>query len=326
MELNCRRASRLIRMYLLSSVAVFASALAYYVLLRTQLPWPGYLLELEHGAFAHLGDLSRGTYPSFAFSLAMGLLSIALFKLDRVHASIAIFSVWTVGLLHEVTLGTFSQLDVVAGSLGALVPLILVLTSRHAVVIRQQPTNKFDFSQRLKFCSLILVSATMATATSEYEPIESSNCTQFDENGTCVARSTLASPVYMSYQDLRSAVKMTDPRELTSVSRIYLYQSMLFINERNEGIHVIDNRFPATPERIGFIEIPGNTEISIREDNLYADSYIDLVTLDLSNIENVTEIARQESIFPYNARQNIPGNIRLSGIIESERGVVVGYQ
>jgi len=77
---------------------------------------------------------------------------------------------------------------------------------------------------------------------------------------------------------------------------------------------------------LGFIEIPGNTEVAIREDNLYADSYIDLVTIDVSDIVNIREIARSEDSFPYNARQNIPGNINLVGAIDSSRGVVVGYQ
>ena len=326
MELKQNQTTQKTRCYLLFGVLVFLSAIGYYLLFREQLPWPGYLLNFNYAPLAHLSDLSRGAYPSFAFTLSLGLIAIGLFKLDKIRSVTALFGIWFIGVLHEVMLGTFSALDIIAGSIGVLIPLLLIITARQQTVRRTQTDNRFTFNERLKLSALMLVSATLATGTSQYGPTDSDYCTQFDENGTCVERSSIASPVYMSYAELRSAVKMTPPKEMTSVNRIYLYQSMLFVNDRNNGIHVIDNRFPNRPERIGFIEIPGNTEISIREDNLYADSYIDLVTLDLRNTANIIEIARQEAIFPYNARQNIPNNIRLTNDIDSANGVVVGYQ
>ena len=55
---------------------------------------------------------------------------------------------------------------------------------------------------------------------------------------------------------------------------------------------------------------------------------MDLVTLDLNDPANVTEIARQQDIFPYDAFQNIPYNVgfRSSDINDPTRGVVVGYR
>lgn len=324
------------RIYLAAGVVVFFTAIAYYLLFRSQLPWPGYLINTDIASLANFTDFTQGTYPSFAFTLSMGFIALALFNSARnAVALISVIGIWLVGLLHEVTLGTFSILDLAAGTLGAIVPLMLALGLLKAPTAK--PTyafslfgktsgNSFNLAERLKFTALMLVSATLATGTSAYEPTDADNCLERDENNTCISRSSLANPVYMSYADLRSAVRMTEPRALESVSRIYLYESMLFINDRNKGIHIIDNRFPATPTQIGFIEIPGNTELSIRDDNLYADSYIDLVTLDLSDINNITEIARQENIFPYNARQNIPNNIRLTSDIDSMLGVVVGHQ
>ena len=326
MELNRQRISRMQQLYLLCGVAVFCSALAYYFFWRFHLPWPGDLLETNNERLLAIHDLSRGSYPSFAFALSFGMMAIAIFRLHRVKASAAIFTIWSIGLLHEVTLGAYSSLDVFAGSCGALIALGLALHTGHGVISFDLSKHRYNRTEKWKFSALVIASATMATATSAYDPVNRSDCLEYDENDICVSQVTYARPVYITYTELRNAVRMSGPRELESVSRIYLYNSMLFINERNKGIHIIDNRFPATPERIGFIEIPGNTEISIRDDNLYADSYVDLVTLDLSNIENITEIARQESIFPYNSRQNIPGNIRLSGTIDSSIGVIVGYQ
>lgn len=331
MEANQSDPSRAIRVYVISGSVVFISALVYYLTYRTQLPWPGYLFNPEYLPQTRSGDITQGTYPSFAFTLSIGLFCLAMFKQGRQRAATAVFGVWVVGLVHEITLGTFSPLDLVAGSTGALIVLAILFLARRSIDsetnrVQLSELNRHAFRDRCKFTALMIVSATLATGTSSYEPRDSRECITYDENGICIERRITASPVYLSYAALRSAVKMSGPRELNSVSRVYLYKSMLFVNERNEGIHIIDNRFPASPERIGFIEIPGNTEISIRDDYLYADSYIDLVTLDLSNIENITEIAREQDIFPYNSRQNIPDNVNLTGTIDSTRGVITGYQ
>ncbi|HHN47860.1 MAG TPA: hypothetical protein ENN08_02830, partial [Bacteroidales bacterium] len=51
----------------------------------------------------------------------------------------------------------------------------------------------------------------------------------------------------------------------------------------NQGIHVVDNSNPASPQIISFIAIPGNYDLAIRGNILFADSYIDLVALDISD-------------------------------------------
>ena len=151
-------------------------------------------------------------------------------------------------------------------------------------------------------------------------------CATYDGN-SCVEYKRPAVPVYMSYQHLRQAVQVEVARPPDRLGRVYLYQNYVFLNEVNEGIHVIDNSDPTTPVNLGFIRVPGNTEIAIRDNYLYADSYIDLVILDLSNPTDVQIVGRQESIFPYDAFQNIPYNIDLSSYdIDAERGVIVSYQ
>lgn len=57
----------------------------------------------------------------------------------------------------------------------------------------------------------------------------------------------------------------------------------MYINERFEGIHVIDNRDPSSPQNVAFLDIPGNIDLAVNGDALYADSYVDLVTIDISN-------------------------------------------
>lgn len=135
---------------------------------------------------------------------------------------------------------------------------------------------------------------------------------------------TANAPVYMSYEELRSAVKMSAPREINKPGKIYFKDQYVLINEMMKGVHVFDVSDPANPQNKGFIEIPGNIDIAIKDNILYADSYIDLVSIDVSNFDNVTETGRVQQIFPY----TLPAYDTKYpiGKIEQEKGVVVGWE
>ncbi|GAA4431109.1 hypothetical protein GCM10023188_18340 [Pontibacter saemangeumensis] len=109
---------------------------------------------------------------------------------------------------------------------------------------------------------------------------------------------TVQEPVYMLRADLREAVQVTQPRVLENPGKIYALGHYLFVNEVNEGVHVIDNQDPASPRLLSFIQIPGNIDMAVKDNILYADSYIDLVALDITNPLDVKEVKRVENIFP----------------------------
>jgi hypothetical protein len=110
---------------------------------------------------------------------------------------------------------------------------------------------------------------------------------------------TANAPVYLSYTELRSAVKMTTAREMNNPGKIYFKDNFIFINEKMKGVHVYDVSNPNNPQNKGFIEIPGNVDIAIKDNILYADSYIDLVSIDISSFSAMKEVGRVEKIFPY---------------------------
>jgi len=58
--------------------------------------------------------------------------------------------------------------------------------------------------------------------------------------------------------------------------------------------------------------------------SLYADSYIDLVTIDLGRADYLV-VDRQEAIFPYDPYQNAPEDIDFLSVDES-LGVVIGHE
>lgn len=106
-------------------------------------------------------------------------------------------------------------------------------------------------------------------------------------------------PVYLTYDELRKPVTSSQSVSLQKPGKIYIKQPFIFINEYLKGIHVIDNTDPFNPQPVGFIEIPGNVDMAVRGSILYADSYVDLVALDISDPQNITETGRAKDLLPY---------------------------
>ncbi|MBS2096652.1 LVIVD repeat-containing protein [Carboxylicivirga linearis] len=130
-------------------------------------------------------------------------------------------------------------------------------------------------------------------------------------------------PVYLSYDDLRSSIQETDEQPLVLPGKIYFKDNYLFINELMKGVHVYDNTNPETPAYKTFIKIPGNVDIAIKGDLLYADSYIDLVAINISSIDQPKEKHRIKNVFNYTVPET-QNNYRI-GNIDYSKGVVLDW-
>lgn len=131
-------------------------------------------------------------------------------------------------------------------------------------------------------------------------------------------------PVYLSYDDLRSSFGVSAGVDLEKPGKIYFYGSHMFINEYQKGIHVADLSNPAQPELKAFIEVPGNVDMAIRNNRLYADSYVDLLVIDISDPEQAVLEKRVEDLFEY-IIPSYDWDYPLDEIDE-EKGVVTGFQ
>jgi hypothetical protein len=129
---------------------------------------------------------------------------------------------------------------------------------------------------------------------------------------------TIYEPVYMAISELRESVDIIEPQPISVTGKLYLYQNMVLINDPGKGIHLVDNSDQASPITIGYINIPGNYDFSVRGDILYADSYMDLVLLDISDLGNIHEINRVTDIF-----QDF--NFESGMYIHPDSGLVVDY-
>ena len=84
---------------------------------------------------------------------------------------------------------------------------------------------------------------------------------------------------------------------LQNPGKIYLIGDYIFIAETGKGIHVINNIDPKNPKSSHFINLLGNVDMAIRGPMLYADSYTDLLAIDISDISNPKVIHRQKNAF-----------------------------
>lgn len=94
------------------------------------------------------------------------------------------------------------------------------------------------------------------------------------------------SPVYISSTDF-TRVYRTDTLPFNDLGNIVLAGKFLFINEKYEGIHVIDNSDPFKPRKVHFWKIPGNLEFIINGKTLYADNSVHLLVIDITDFNNI---------------------------------------
>ena len=131
-------------------------------------------------------------------------------------------------------------------------------------------------------------------------------------------------PQYMTYEELRASFEVTSERELIKPGKIYFKDQYMFINEYQEGIHVVDLSDPTNPQITAFISIPGNVDMAIKDNVLFADSYIDLVMIDISDPDQPVELKRVEELFeyvipPYDYDYPLDE-------IDQDKGVITGYE
>ncbi len=130
-------------------------------------------------------------------------------------------------------------------------------------------------------------------------------------------------PVYLSRTDLVQAIGVQPAKPLRNTGKIYAIDQYILVNEQHEGIHVIDNQNPQAPQNIGFISIPGNVDMAVRNKVLYADAATDLLVLDFSNPAAVKLVKHLENVFePHHA---FNGNGTWVNV-DNSKGLVIDYK
>lgn len=104
-------------------------------------------------------------------------------------------------------------------------------------------------------------------------------------------------PFVLSVQEIREGIAAQAPQELNNLGKIYVKDNYIFINELKKGLHIIDNSNPQKPENIAFLKVPGVIDVAVKDNILYADSYMDMVTFDISDPKNIKQTGRVKDVF-----------------------------
>ncbi|WP_424987786.1 LVIVD repeat-containing protein [Flagellimonas alvinocaridis] len=147
-----------------------------------------------------------------------------------------------------------------------------------------------------------------------------------DESNGEYAEYLVARPIVMSQAEFAASVDIIAPRPIDESGKIYTYKDYIFVNDKHQGIHVINNANPQQPVKIGFIKIPGNVDISIKDDFLYADSLMDLVVLDISDINNIKQVNRLENVLYSNVFWPMEADIFEYEDYDYQTEILIGWE
>ena len=106
--------------------------------------------------------------------------------------------------------------------------------------------------------------------------------------------------VYEDLDSFRESVKVQSAEEISNISATHIYGNYIFLVESGRGIHVLDQSNIEDIKNIRFINIPGVLHVEVQNQSIFADSLMDLVVVDISNISDIKVSSRLTNVFDYN--------------------------
>ena len=129
-------------------------------------------------------------------------------------------------------------------------------------------------------------------------------------------------PIRLDRSDFENSVSLNDPISIEISGKIYIQGDLLFINEMHKGFHVYDNSDPSNPTLLKFLEIPGSTDLVIRDTMIYINQASDLIAVEYNtNTGEILLTKRVVDVFPELRSPDgfLPENV-------SDDSVVVGWK
>ncbi len=131
-------------------------------------------------------------------------------------------------------------------------------------------------------------------------------------------------PIY-NKDSTAAQIKSLDPRSIEQEGKIYVKGDTMYQVEVGKGIHVIDIKQPANPQKIAFINVLGAQEMAVKNNVMYANNLNDLVVLDISNAKDVKVLDRISNVF-HMVDPNAPAGTGYYECADASKGTVVGWE
>lgn len=131
--------------------------------------------------------------------------------------------------------------------------------------------------------------------------LQLTNCNTDDVSNELLDPVAVTVPVIKSKSEIRNSIQVKAAQPTNSDGKIYVYNDLLFYIAQNSGIHIFNNQNPENPQNIIFIQLEGVHDISVKNDILYADNFMDLVVFDISNVSDIQLVNVEEDMLLYYA-------------------------
>ncbi|MEQ9423705.1 MAG: hypothetical protein RJQ09_04750 [Cyclobacteriaceae bacterium] len=120
---------------------------------------------------------------------------------------------------------------------------------------------------------------------------------------------TRATAIYADLDEIRNTPLVSTSKEISNPGKIFVSETLLLVGEEGEGIHIIDNTDPELPRPKFFINVPGNREFFVSEGKLFAESYYDMLMIDITNIDQPVLLSRVQEAFGPELKNNLGESI-----------------
>lgn len=130
-------------------------------------------------------------------------------------------------------------------------------------------------------------------------------------------------PVYVTEEELKD-IRNELPGAVQQSGTIFLRDTLLFLLDEQRGVFVYSLADTLNTRVLTFFKIPAVTDFIISGNIMYADSWRDLVVIDISDLNQIRETSRirdvvTPSLYP-------PGYFGIFECVDESKGAVVGWE
>jgi hypothetical protein len=119
-------------------------------------------------------------------------------------------------------------------------------------------------------------------------------------------------PIYGLKANALAAINGSPAQPVSQAGQLYIKGNYIYLNDIDKGIHIYDNSDPSHPVQTAYLSIPGNENIAINGNILYADMYEDLLAIDISDPHQVKLVGSLRDFF-FGRNTGIDSNIVITG-------------
>jgi hypothetical protein len=130
-------------------------------------------------------------------------------------------------------------------------------------------------------------------------------------------------PVYTPVSELGD-IRSEAPQPIVESGTIFLRDTLLFVLEQHKGIHVFNLKDTLNTVNLAFLKVPAITDFTLADQYIYADSWRDLVVIDIRNLYQIRESGRianviSPTLFPplYNGYFEC---------VDESKGAIIGWE